>query len=153
MPGGLLDHVEHDEAQVRYLLVTSTVAPAGRRGQWRRGDERPGSSDLAPVEREHRLGGSARAIRLVRSRQRVRGAEQDLLEPVPLGVPEVLDELHRGPTGREGGGAQLSLVETRDDLEGAVALCVEECEQNRVSSGAVRHADVLAEAAIELPSG
>ena len=29
VPGGLLDHVEHDEAQVRYLLVTSTVAPGG----------------------------------------------------------------------------------------------------------------------------
>ena len=68
-------------------------------------------------------------------------------------LERVLDELHRGPTGREGGGAQLTLVETRDDVEGTFALRVEECEQNRVSSGAVRHADVLSEAAIELPSG
>ena len=37
---------------------------------------------------------------------------------MPLGVPEVLDELHRGPTRREGRSARLSLVETHDDFKG-----------------------------------
>ena len=72
---------------------------------------------------------------------------------MPFGVPEVLNELHRGPTGREGSGAQLGLVETRDDLEYTFALRVEESEQNGVDSTAVSHADVLADAVIEFASG
>ena len=153
VPGGLLDHVEHDEAQIRDPFVTSAVAPAGWRGQWRRCDERPGSGDLVAVEREHCLGGSARATRLVWPGQRVRGAEQDLLKPVPLGVPEVLDELQRGPTGRERSGTQLSLVKTLDDLENTFALCVEEREEDGVGSVAVNHTDVLAGATSEFASG
>ena len=135
------------------MFVTSAVAPTAWRGPRRRCDDGTGSGDLVAVERAHRLGGSVRAFRLVGPRQWVRGAELNLLEPVPFGVPEVLDEPHRGPAGREGSGAQLGLVETRDDLEDTIALCIEESEQNGVDSTAVSHGDVLADAVIEFASG
>ena len=49
VPGGLLNHVEHDQAEVCHMFVAAAVAPTGWRRQRRRRDNGTGSGDLVAV--------------------------------------------------------------------------------------------------------
>nr|WP_309246078.1 glycosyltransferase family 4 protein [Verrucosispora sioxanthis] len=130
---GFLDHVQDDAPQVGDLLSERTGVPlAYRRGQRRADEDGVGPLALGPVELQHhraRSGRGQRHVVVVGPGQRLGRAKHDFLEPVPLGVAEMLHQTQRRPPGGQHGGGQGRRVEPVDDREDAHPLRLQEHRQ------------------------
>jgi RNA polymerase sigma factor (sigma-70 family) len=132
---GLLDQVQDHHPDVGHVLAAVLAARHVREAD--AGQDRVGAVALRAVVAEYLPG---RAIAGEGHRRVVRGASlvpslifleprDDFLEPVPLGVPQVLHQPRDRPAGRDHGGVPGVLVQSLDDRADGGALVLEVLEQ------------------------
>jgi hypothetical protein len=135
--GSFLDHVQHDEPEVREVdppLLPPRVWLARGRGERSRFDDRVRARDLVSVQAEHvvgRLAGPHLPLRVRPRREEVeRLASDDAAEPVVLiSQGQVLDHAQARPPGRQHRPPQLLVGQAFQDAKHMVALLVEEFPQ------------------------